>query len=80
MAVGAKQDALPGLFAISGEGLASGSRDRKHLRRRIDVMKNEVHDAAVIATDRATAACLANQNALHLLETARHGLAYAPLA
>jgi hypothetical protein len=44
------------------------------------MVEDQVDDAAVIATYRATAACLVNQNPLHLLKPPSDGLTDAALA
>lgn len=80
MAPRADKDALLRFLAVRRKGSSSRSGDGKRLRRRIDVMEHQIDDAAVIATYRATATCLLNQNALHLLVPASHGLSDTPFA
>ena len=43
-------------------------------------MEDQIHDAAVIATNAATATGVVNEDALHLLEPSRHGFPDAPFA
>jgi len=54
--------------------------DAEGLGRWVHVVKMQAHDAAVITTERASAACFLNQDPLDLLVTPCDGLADAALA
>ena len=80
MAVGAQEDALPGLSAKGLEALAAHCVDREGLRRRVDVVEVEVQRAPAVAAEGAAAAGLPEQDRPHLAMAARDRLAHTALA
>src|SRR5207244_4041596 len=80
VAVGAHEDALPGLLAIASDGFAAGDREVEGLLRRIHVVEVQIDDAAVVTADTTRAAVLGHERALDLLMAPRDRFADAALA